>query len=56
MIAICRGAATADLEAAAELQDSLHGRRAHLDDFVAASVGLFRPELTPAQAAASSGH
>ena len=51
MIAVYRGAAAVDGEAAAELQAALQGRRAYLDRFIAASVAMFRPELTPEQAA-----
>jgi AcrR family transcriptional regulator len=52
MIAIYRGAATVDAEAAVELQEALQGRRAHLNHFIMASADLFRPELTPVEAAA----
>jgi AcrR family transcriptional regulator len=52
MTAIYRSAAAVDAEAAAELQISLQGRQAHLDQFIAASTTLLRPELTQTQAAA----
>jgi len=46
MIAIYRGAATVDPEAAAELNDALQGRRAHLERFVTASRQFLRVDLT----------
>ncbi len=52
MIAIYRSAAAVDAEAAAELDDSLAGRRVGLDRFVAASVDMLRDGLTQKQAAA----
>lgn len=52
MIAIYHSAAAVDAEAAAELQISLQGRQTNLDQFIAASTNLLRPELTQAQAAA----
>lgn len=52
MIAIYRGAAAVDPEAAAELDAALQGRRKHIDQFVEASRTLFRPGLTQAKAAA----
>ncbi len=52
MTAIYRSAAAVDAEAAAELQESLQGRQAHLDQFIATSATLLRPDLTQPQAAA----
>lgn len=52
MIAIYHGAAAVDLEAVAELEEALQGRRAHLNRFVEASIQLFRSDLTPTQVAA----
>ena len=50
MIAIYRGAAAVDPEAAAELEQALAGRRAHLARFIAASQNMLRPDLPPNQA------
>jgi AcrR family transcriptional regulator len=52
MITIYRGAASIDPEAAAELEEALQGRRAHLDHFIEASQPLFHPALTRRQATA----
>lgn len=52
LIAIYQGAAAVDAEAAAELRTALQGRRAFIDHFIEVSCGLFRPDLTPVQAAA----
>ena len=51
MIAVYRGAAAVDTEAAAELDAALQGRRTYLDRFIAASCESFRADLTPDQAA-----
>ncbi len=52
MIAIYRGAAAADPQAAEELRAALAGRRASLDRFVEAMAGTLRPGLATADAAA----
>lgn len=52
MIAIYRGAAAVDAEAADELAEALHGRRAHIAHFMRQSRDMFRPDLTYEQAAA----
>lgn len=52
MIAIYRGAAAADREAAAELEEALQGRRSFLDQFLDAMHAMLRPDLHPGQAAA----
>jgi len=52
MIAIYRGAATADAEAAAELDEALRGRRANLDRFIEQSAPFLRSDLTLPQASA----
>ena len=52
MIAIYRGAAATDSEAATELHSALQGRRTHLNHFIEASSTFFRQELTTAQASA----
>ena len=50
MIAIYRGAAAVDAEAAIELEQALTGRRAGLTRFIAASKAMLRPSLTTEQA------
>jgi AcrR family transcriptional regulator len=52
MIAIYRGAAAADKEAAAELDTALQGRRSFLKQFLDAMIPMLRPDLHPEQAAA----
>jgi hypothetical protein len=52
MILIYKGAAATDAEAAAELEESLAGRRRNLNQFIAASASFLNPDLTQAQAAA----
>lgn len=52
MITIYRGAAAADREAAAELEEALNGRRRHLDSFIATMDGMLRPGLDHGRAAA----
>jgi AcrR family transcriptional regulator len=52
MIAIYKGAAAVDKEAAAELATALSGRREHIGRFIAASLPLLRPGLREAEAAA----
>lgn len=50
MVAIYRSAAAVDLEAAAELQEALAGRRAHLARFLDASQTMLRADLTQSDA------
>ena len=52
IIAIYRGAAAADSEAAAELAEALKGRRAGLNAFTASLERFLRPGLSPLRAAA----
>jgi hypothetical protein len=52
MIAIYRGAAAADREAATELAQALRGRRASLDGFIHSMASTLRPGLGEARAAA----
>jgi AcrR family transcriptional regulator len=52
IIAIYRGAAAADSEAAAELAEALKGRRAGLNAFTASVESSLRPGLSPLRAAA----
>jgi len=52
MVSIYRSAAAIDGEAAAELNDALQGRREALDRFIAASVHMFRRDVTQREAAA----
>ena len=52
MTTIYRSAAAVDPEAAAELQEALAGRRAHLARFINASQSMLRPMLSPVQATA----
>jgi AcrR family transcriptional regulator len=50
MINIYRGAATADQEAAAELELALRGRRDHLNNFIHEMSAGLRPDLPPERA------
>lgn len=52
MIAIYQGAASADAEAASELQDALEGRRRWLAQFIAGSLPVLRADLTVEKATA----
>ncbi|MBE2224200.1 MAG: TetR/AcrR family transcriptional regulator [Anaerolineae bacterium] len=52
MIAIYKGAAATDAEAATELEASLASRRHNLSQFITTSAPLLNPDLTQAQAAA----
>lgn len=52
LVAIYQGAAAADQEAAAELEEALRGRRKALDRVVDGMEGALRPELDVARAAA----
>ena len=52
LIAIYQGAAAADREAAAELEEALRGRRSALDRVVEGMERALRPELDPTRAAA----
>ncbi len=52
LVAIYQGAAAADREAAAELQEALRGRRSTLDLIVEGMEGALRPDLDAARAAA----
>jgi AcrR family transcriptional regulator len=52
VVAVYQGAAAADREAAAELEQALRGRRAALDRVVGGMDGALRPGLDPARAAA----
>ena len=52
VVAVYQGAAAADREAAAELEQALGGRRAALDRVVGGMDGALRPGLDPARAAA----
>lgn len=52
MRAIYGGAAAVDAEAAAELKESLDGRRAGIARFIRESTPILRPDLTPERAIA----
>ncbi|MCC7445875.1 MAG: TetR/AcrR family transcriptional regulator [Anaerolineae bacterium] len=52
MTTIYESAAAVDPEAAAELQEALHGRRTHLSGFVRDMAALFRPDLSADRAVA----
>ncbi len=52
LIAIYSGAAAVDLEAAAELNEALAGRRAYMTQFIHATAPMLRPDLSPERATA----
>jgi len=52
MMAIYNSAAAIDPEAAAELQEALHGRRTHLRSYLDEMAAMLRPDLTSDRAAA----
>ncbi len=52
MMAIYNSAAAIDPEAAAELQEALHGRRTYLSNAINEMASMLRPDLTPGRAAA----
>ena len=52
MIAIYQSAASVDAEAAAELQESLAGRRRGMEAFIRSSMSHLRPDLSVERASA----
>lgn len=52
MITIYQGAAAVDVEAAAEVQEALSGRRRGMESFIRSSISLLRPDLSVERAIA----